>query len=313
MKEYKYTHISKSDNLALSVLRMEPDDINDIKGIVQLVHGMNEYKERYLPFMKYLVEHGFLTIIHDHRGHGASVKSPDDLGYMYEGGYKALLEDIHEITLDIKEYSQSLTGKTLPLTLFGHSMGSMAVRCYIRKYDSEIQKLVVMCCPSKQSGMKPGLAFIRLVKKIKGERKRDLFVAGLVMGNYEKRFKNEDVPHAWINSDPEKVREYNADPLCNYLFTLNAFENLVRLTILTYSDSGYVMKNPSLPIRFFSGADDPCAAGEKSFNSAVELLKKQGYTNVSGKMYPGMRHELLNEPDNLKVMNEILDFIQKGI
>ncbi|MCR5387811.1 MAG: lysophospholipase [Lachnospiraceae bacterium] len=310
MKKNEYTHISKSDGLELSVLRIEPYDGAEIRGIVQLVHGMCEYKERYIPFMEFLAEHGFLTIIHDHRGHGKSIKSRDDLGYFYEGGYKALLEDIHEITLEIKSYAKELTGKDLPLTLFGHSMGSMAVRCYIRKYDNEIDKLIVCGCPSEQSGAKAGLILVRLLKLFKGERNRSMFVAGLVMGSYEKKFIKEGLPHAWINTDVEAVKEYNSNPLNNYLFTLDGFENLILLTLLTYTDGGYAMKNPALPIRFYSGEDDPCAVSREAFESAVSLLKKQGYKDVEGKMYPGMRHEILNQPERKIVFDDMLSFIE---
>ena len=311
MKETKYTHISKADGLELSVLRIEPENPEEIKGIVQLVHGMNEYKERYIPFMNYLAKNGYLTVIHDHRGHGASVKSPDDLGYMYEGGYVGLIRDTHNITKEIKAYAKELTGKdNLPFTLLGHSMGSMVVRCYIRKFDKDIDKLCVIGSPSKQAGMKAGVMLIRLIEKFKGERARLMLIAGLVMGSYEKAFAKEEIPHAWVNSNPEEVKKYNADPLCNYCFTLNGFENLVKLTMLTYKDGDFIMENPDLPIRFFSGADDPCAINEKAFRSAIEFLKRQGYKDVDGKMYSGMRHEILNEPGKARVFNDILEFIE---
>lgn len=311
MKESRYLHISGSDGLELSVFRTEPDNANEIKGIVQLVHGMNEYKERYIPFIKFLTENGFLCVIHDHRGHGASVKSSDDLGYMYEAGYEALIEDTHEITLEIKAYAKELTGRdNLPFILFGHSMGSMVVRCYIRKYDADIDKLIVCGCPSAQSGMKPGLALIKIVSKIKGEHTRSKFISDLVMGSYEKRYKKEEVPHMWVNSDPEKVKKYNDDPLCNYTFTLNGYLNLVKLTILTYTDGGYAMNKPDLPIRFFSGEDDPCAVSQKAFNQAMELLKKQGYKDVDGIMYPNLRHEILNEDAKDMVYEDMLNFIK---
>ena len=311
MKETKYTHISKADGLELSVLRIEPEKPEEIKGIVQLVHGMNEYKERYIPFMNYLAKNGYLTVIHDHRGHGASVKSPDDLGYMYEGGYVGLVRDTHNITKEIKAYAKELTGQdNLPFTLLGHSMGSMVVRCYIRKFDKDIDKLCVIGSPSKQAGMKAGVMLIRLIEKFKGERARLMLIAGLVMGSYEKAFAKEEIPHAWVNSNPEEVKKYNADPLCNYCFTLNGFENLVKLTMLTYKDGDFIMENPDLPIRFFSGADDPCAINEKAFRSAIEFLKKQGYKDVDGKMYSGMRHEILNEPGKARVFNDILEFIE---
>ena len=309
MKEYKYKHTSKSDGLEISVLRIEPDNPEDIKGIVQLVHGMNEYKERYLHFIYFLVEKGYLCVIHDHRGHGESIKCKEDLGYMYEGGYEAFIEDTHEITLEIKEYAKELTKKELPFTLLGHSMGSMVARCYLKKYDDELNKLVVIGCPSKKPGMVPGLALIRLIKLFKGERARDRFIAMLIVGDFEKRFK-EDGPNAWINSNPEEVKKYRADPFCRFLFTINGYENLVRLTMLTYKDGGYVIKNPALPIRFFSGAEDPCAVNEKAFNKAIALIKKQGYSNVEGKMYEGLRHEILNEVRKEEVYAEILSFIE---
>ena len=114
----------------------------------------------------------------------------------------------------------------------------------------------------------------------------------------------------WVNSDPEKVKKYNEDPLCNYMFTLNGYLNLVKLTMLTYTDGGYVMKNPALPIRFFSGAEDPCAVNEKAFAEAMELLRKQGYTDVDGIMYPRLRHEILNEDEKDMVYEDILNFIK---
>ena len=310
MKQTKYEHVSGSDGLHLSVLRIEPENPSEAKGIVQLVHGMNEYKERYIPFMEYLAGNGYITVIHDHRGHGASVKNPDDLGYMYDSGYVGLVKDTHEITREIKAYAKKETGKILPFVLLGHSMGSMVVRCYLRKYDMEIDKLCVIGSPSKQAGMKLGVMTIRALEKIKGERSREMMIAGLVMGSYEKRFSKEGIPHSWVNSDLDEVRKYNDDPLCNYCFTLNGFENLVKLTMLTYKDGGHIMKNPGLPIRFFSGEDDPCAVNRKAFCSAIEFLRKQGYSNVSGKMYPGMRHEILNEPEKQTVFEEILAFIE---
>lgn len=311
MKQTNYTHTSGSDGLPLSVLRTEPENSSEIRGIVQLVHGMNEYKERYLPFLEYLSRHGYITVIHDHRGHGKSVRSEADLGYWYEGGFKALVKDIHEITVEIKKYAEERTGRTdLPLILAGHSMGSMAVRCYLRKYDSEIDKLLVIGCPSELPGAKPGLFVIRLFKALFGERRRSRFIGKLVMGGYEKRFQSEGLPHSWVNSDPDAVKKYNADPFCNYLFTLNGFENLVLLTMLTYTNKGFMLKNPSLPIRFYSGADDPCSISEEAFQAAIDHLKQYGYTDVKGKLYENMRHEILNEPGHAIVFEEMLAFIE---
>ena len=304
-----YTHISGSDSLSLSVLRIEPERAEDIKGIIQLVHGMCEYKERYEDFMNYLAENGFLCVIHDHRGHGHSVKDEKDLGFMYEAGFEALFEDAHEITAEIKAYAKERTGRDdLPFVLFGHSMGSLIVRCYLQKYDGEIDKLIVMGCPSESGGMKAGHTLIKILKGLKGERAHSKLIDSLVSGDFEKAFKEENTLHAWVNSDPAMVAKYNADPYCNYTFTLNGYLRLVEITMMTYLSDDYAMKNPALPVLFLSGEKDPCAKSEEDLKKAVNKLKNHGYTDVSYKMYPGMRHEILNEPRRAEVYADVLEF-----
>ena len=124
---------SEADGLDISVLAVVPDE-TPYKGILQLVHGMSEYKERYLPFMEYMAKKGYVCVIHDHRGHGKSVRALDDLGYMYGGGSDAILKDIEVVN---REMHQQLPD--LPLILFGHSMGSLAVRA-LRSDDASLQK-----------------------------------------------------------------------------------------------------------------------------------------------------------------------------
>lgn len=312
LNEFRYEHVSGTDGLPLSVLRIEPDTARPVKGIVQLVHGMSEYKERYTDFMKYLAENGYITVIHDHRGHGQSIRENGDLGYLYEGGYEALIEDIHEITLETKQYVKGELGlDDRPYILLGHSMGSLAVRCYIKKYDDEIDKLCVLGCPSEQKGAKAGLKLIEAMIKAKGGKNLSKAADYLVMDSrLGKRFKDEG-KGMWLNSDPAKVAEYIADPGCGFRFTLNGYKNLIKLTILTYEKEGYVLNNPDLKIKFFSGKDDPCAISYKDIRNAMLLLKHSGYSNVSGKMYKGMRHEILNEPEHERVYKDILDFIME--
>ena len=70
---------SGQDQLSLSVWLARPE--GKAKGIVQIAHGMSEHKERYEDFIRFLCEHGFVVLINDHRGHGQSVRTKDDLGY----------------------------------------------------------------------------------------------------------------------------------------------------------------------------------------------------------------------------------------
>lgn len=307
MERKEFTFISETDGLEISALAVLPE--GEPKAILQLVHGMCEYKERYLDFMEYLAGKGYVCVIHDHRGHGKSVKKIEDLGYMYEGGQKGLVEDARQLTeIAKKEY-----GTDIPFYLLGHSMGSLVVRCYIKKYDADIDKLVVVGSPSKPAGSGMGLAIAKCAEKFKGGHAKLHLLDVLAMDmTYEKPFKSENLKHAWVNSDRDAVLRYNADPYCNYTFTINGYKGLIGTTKDTYDKNGWKMANPELPIAFFSGAGDPCAINEKAFQSSAQFLRDRGYKNVRAKMYEGMRHEVLNEPEHLKVYEDIEAFLSEG-
>lgn len=306
----KFTFKSDIDGITIHALKVLPD--GNAKGIVQIVHGMCEHKERYEKLMEYLAGRGYICVIHDHRGHGQSIEEKTDLGYMYEGGYRGLVEDVHQLTVMTKEYAKKSTGKDLPLYLLGHSMGSLVVRVYLKKYDSEIDKLVVMGSPSSRPGVFAGLVLINIIKKIKGEKSHSKILDYIVINSsYEKRYKEENTPHAWLSTDKSEVAKYNSDPLCNYCFTINGYENLALLTRETYKKDGWGMENASLPIKFLSGEGDPCAVDKKSFGNSMRFLKRLGYNNVTGKMYKGMRHEILNDTIRSTVYSDILNFFEK--
>lgn len=100
MIKSEFTLESCYDGLNISVEVIEPEK-NPI-GIIQLSHGMSEHKERYEPFMEYLADKGYITVIHDHRGHGKSIKAKDDLGYFYTKDITAIVEDLYQVTKHIK-------------------------------------------------------------------------------------------------------------------------------------------------------------------------------------------------------------------
>ncbi len=299
-----FQFISEEDQLEIDCMEIVPD--GELKGIVQFVHGMCEHKERYKDFMTYLAKEGYYCVIHDNRGHGKSIESEDDLGYFYDGGYMALIEDTHQLTRLTKEK----LGCDVPYILLGHSMGSMIVRCYLKEYDDEIDKLIVLGSPSKIPGMRPVLALTEGLSKLEGEREHSKLLDYIVQNYmYETWFKDEGL-HSWVCSDQDVVEEYNEDPYCNYTFTIQGYVNLIKLTKMTYDKDGWEMKNPDLPIFFGSGSDDPCTLSPRDYGKAVHFLKDRGYTDVSATLFHGMRHELLNERNKEKVYQAILDFIE---
>jgi alpha-beta hydrolase superfamily lysophospholipase len=295
LKEFEFA--SAFDQLVISAVIAIPSE--KVNGVVQLVHGMNEHKERYYPFMDYLAGEGFITVVHDNRGHGKSICEPDDLGFMFRDGGAGFVSDIAQVTRFVRE-----TYPDLPIFMIGHSMGSLGARCFLKEHDDEINGLVVLGCPCYSSFSAPVRAIGSAVSKKLGSRFRSekIYEASEAMLN--KNF-DRSTPHSWICSDKQVVDDFNADPLCNFRYTLNGYESLLYLMRETYSKRGWSVKNPRLPIRFISGREDPCMLSEKKFFKAVHLLEKLGYDSTSHRLFDGMRHEVLNEKNNISVWKDI--------
>jgi alpha-beta hydrolase superfamily lysophospholipase len=294
------TLVSPSDSLELSVLIAYPE--TEPTAIVQLVHGMCEHKERYIPLMRFLSQHGYVCVMHDHRGHGKSVRTADDLGYFYAGGYVAMVDDTHAVTQLIKNRYADL-----PVYLFGHSMGSMVVRAYTKRYEQQIAGLIVCGSPSYNSANSIGKQIAKCQGHKHGDHYRSKSIQKLAFGSYNKSFGNVSSPNAWICSDTAVVAAYDASPLCNYIFTSNGFYNLFALMDDAYNRKDWHVVNAQLPIWFISGEDDPCFISPKKFNHAVDNMRKVGYVNVTSKLYPHMRHEIVNELGKEQVWNDILN------
>lgn len=303
MKEENIKIISDQDSLELDCLLIKPN--KEIKAIVEIAHGMNEHKERYIDFMKFLAKNGYASFIHDHRGHGKSIKNINDLGYFYDDNASYVVEDLHQIN----EYLKNKF-KDKKIILFGHSMGSMIVRKYISKYAHTIDGLIVCGSPSKNNASKLGLKVVKLLKSIKGERYRSEFVKKLMFGGFDKKGSE---PNSWVCHNKEILKLYNEDELCKYTYTLNGYENIIKLMIDIYNPKIYNRNNLDLPIYFIAGNDDPVIKSKKDFNEAINFLKKIGYHNIDNTLYDDMSHEILNEVNNNLVYDDILNWLNKII
>ena len=146
-KTTEYTMKSNSDGLRISVLCIEPDTAP--KAVLQMAHGMAEHKERYIGLMEYLASRGYVCVMNDHRGHGKSICFAEDLGYFGKVGAKYIVDDLHQITLDLRAKYPGL-----PLFLYGHSMGSLVVRCYRSIYEKDIDGLIVCGSPGRNEKAK---------------------------------------------------------------------------------------------------------------------------------------------------------------
>ncbi len=308
MQKREFTLQSKYDNLALSCAEYAAEGVTqtNAKGVVQIVHGMCEYKERYEGFIDYLTRNGYIVFAHDHRGHGGSVTANENLGYFGDKKGEAIVDDAALVTDEIRRLYPGLS-----VTLFGHSMGSLVVRAYIQKYEEKIDKLIVCGSPSKNSLAGFGLMLNGVISAFRGKKYRSRLMANASTGGGDDKFPGEG-KNAWLTRDKTVVEKYNADEKCNFVFSCNGFSNLLHLVKNAYKKKKYPAKHSDLPIFFMAGADDPVIGSEKKWLEAQQFLRDVGYKNVTGKSYPKMRHEILNELGKEEVYADALAFIEKS-
>lgn len=302
MKNESILLSSNCDGNPISLSINIPD--GNIKGIFQMAHGMEDHKERYSEFLEYICKLGYVTVTSDHRGHGKSVRSNEDFGYFYDDTGKYIVEDLHQVTMYIKERYPNKK-----VILMGHSMGSLVIRNYIQDYDNDIDKLIVCGSPSNNDSINFGISLCKLMIKFKGDRYRSNFFQKITVGNFNKSYKKED-NNAWLTKSKKLLNSYKNDPLCNFNFTLNGYLNLFILLKNTYDKKLYKVKNKDLCILFISGSDDKALGTVKKWYESQVFLSELGYSKISSKLYDGLRHEIINEDNNQNIYLDIVEFIE---
>ena len=159
--------------------------------------------------------------------------------------------------------------------------------------------------------MVPAGLIISGIARIRGDRYRSALVDKLFFGSFNQRIKNPASRFAWLNTDAASVEVYDRDPLCGFLFTVNGFQALRSLLIDVYSPRGWAKPSKNVPILFMSSGEDPCMVSREKLSEAVNLLRNVGYAHVKAKVYDGMRHEILNEPERDKVYADIAAFLEE--
>ena len=275
-----------------------------IKGILHVVHGMQEHIGRYYPFMEKMALEGYLCFGYDHLGHGKTAEENKDFGYIAKkSGWRLLVADVANFAYAIRaEY-----GTELPYYLFGHSMGSFIVRLAATMFIKP-QKLIIMGTGGPNPVTNLGLAVISIVKAIKGEKHISKLVANLAFGSYNERWKDENDPSSWLSSN-KPIRESRKDDIyCSYRFSISSMHDLITLNKLCNLNKWFKNFPNDLPTLIVSGKEDPVGNYGKSVGVVYEKLKQNG-ANVSCKIYDNCRHEILYDTCMEETMADILIFL----
>lgn len=309
MKKEEFYFPSRDNKTKIHAVRWTPESEKPLC-IVQIVHGMAEYIERYEELAQFLVKHNVVVTGEDHLGHGKSISEGKNPGYFCEQDpATVVVRDVHRLK---KMTQEAYPG--VPYILLGHSMGSFIARNYLCRYGSGIDGALIL-----GTGMQPGalLAVSKLIAGLQkiffGDNHISKFIDHAAFGGYNKKFSPQRTSVDWLSKDEAKVDAYIADPLCGFTFTVNGFRTLFTLISRIRKTENLEKIPKELPVHFASGEDDPVGNYGRGVRAAYESLENVGMKNLSIKLYPADRHELHNETDREQVMEDLWQWIEKTI
>ena len=282
----------------------------DPKAVIQIVHGMAEYIDRYDEFARYLVDRGFVVCAEDHVGHGESAADPEEFGHIpLKGGKNIVVGDVHTLHRMVSRIFPDV-----PYVLYGHSMGSFIARAYIARYGEELDACVLSGTGNVPANLsKTGNTLARFIASIRGETYRSKLIDNMGAGAYGKKIPNARTPLDWLSTDPAVVDAYIADEKCGFMFTVGGYATLLDLTaeVVTPECAEQVPKD--LPVLLVAGDGDPVGDMGEGVKAAAQLLRSAGVGTVDCKIYEGMRHEIHNEIGKEQVYDDIATWIEEHV
>jgi alpha-beta hydrolase superfamily lysophospholipase len=275
--------------------------------VVQIIHGMAEYAERYAPFAEGMARCGFAVVAEDHLGHGKSVTGEEKLGYFCEENpVETVLDDIFTLTQKAKEMFPEV-----PYFVLGHSMGSFFCRNIIADHGQEFDGAILMGT-GWQASVVLNLALALTKNEASGNswEYRSELINQLAFGAYNKKFPSAGNNFAWLSVNKKNVDNYLSDPLCGFTFTCNGFYTLFSVIKLACQKSTIKKVPKDLPVLFVSGSNDPVGNFGVGVQKAYRSFLKCGISDVTVKLYEGYRHEILNDVCAPQVTFDIISFIK---
>lgn len=281
----------------------------DIRGVVQISHGMCEYFNRYTVFAKYLCSLGFVVCGNDHLGHGSSVSRPGELGFFApKSGWHFLVEDVKKLT-DI----MSLRYPNLPYFLLGHSMGSLIVRLYLAQYGKNLAGAIICGTIGPNPFAKTGINIADSVARSRGMNYRSAILSKLAMGNFNRKIATPNTCFDWISRDEQIVALYQSDEKCNFVFTATGFRDLFQLVARANTTRCFKSTPHKLPLLMIAGDRDPVGNYGDGVRTVAKLYQAAGQKDVDVIFYKDGRHEILNELNRLDVYGDVSRWLEKQL
>ncbi|MGI5977114.1 MAG: alpha/beta fold hydrolase [Candidatus Limivicinus sp.] len=280
------------------------------RAVLQIAHGISETIDRYEDFMKFLAANGFVVVGNDHLGHGKSISSSYDKGFFAsEDGWNYVIKDMMNLQYKTKEKYHGL-----PYVMFGHSMGSFLTRTFIIKYPDSYDAVILSGTGHQNPVVvNGGYALANLMAKTSGAHSDGQKLNDIAFGSYLSRIENPRTKSDWLSRDNSVVDRYEADPLCGFVCTVGVYRDMMYGIKFVTDRKNIAKMNKEKPVYFMSGAEDPVGEYGKGVERAYKAFCKAGMRDVMIRLYPGGRHEMLNEINKTEVYQDILNWLNEKL
>ena len=280
------------------------------KAVLQLVHGIAEHIGRYDRFARFMSDHGYLVCAEDHLGHGNTPENAEDLGYTADkDGWVKMTDNVRALHERIAPQYPGI-----PYFILGHSMGSFLTRSYLIRYPGTVDACALLGTGQQpESVLKAGLAACRLEQIRLGKRGRSKLLQSLCFGAYNSQFKPNRTESDWVCSVDEVVDAYIADPFCQVMPTVTLMRDMLTGIRFNQQAENLAKMDKTTPVFFLSGDQDPVGSNGKGVRAAYQSFLDAGCSHVRLKLYPGGRHEMLNEHNWQDVYDELLSWFDQQI
>lgn len=276
------------------------------RAVVQLIHGVAEYVGRYDSFASWLAGHGFLVAGEDHLGHGRTVEDEKYGCFGPKNGWNLVTRDIRRLReLEGERYPE------VPYFLLGHSMGSFLARTYLINYPGTVTGAILSGTGQEGAAtVAMGKLLCNVLCRTKGPEYHSNLVHSMALGAYNKQFAPNRTSADWISRDEQVVDKYLLDPLCTFQPTVGMYRDMMGGLQYIADPKNLRKMYKTTPIYFFSGDHDPVGQSGKGVQKVAGFFRSAGCTDVTVKLYPNGRHEMLNELNKQEVYQDILSWLE---
>ena len=300
MVKNEFTYPSHDGKTPIHAVIWRPE--GEVRAVLQISHGVAEYALRYEPFAAFLTEHGFAVAANDHIGHGQSLaEGAPRLYFGPKGSWQTVVDDLYTLRCHCgKEFPG------VPYALLGHSMGSFLTRTYLIRYPGTVDGAIIMGTGyMSAASTAASLAVINAECLRNGESRPSAVATKASFGIYNRRFAPNRTSMDWLSLNPDNVDAYLKDPLCQGNASAGLFREMLSGIRFVCKEDNIRKMNHHTPILFISGAMDMVGDCSKGVERAAAAFQRAGMRDVTVKLYPELRHEVLKEDCREQVYDDI--------